>query len=168
MRVELKQWTQKDRADLVRISNSADRSYLSNRLPYPYTEKNGDWWLNMVSQNEGKDGIFRAVTADGKIVGNISVERKSDVYEKDGEIGYLLAEEFRGRGIMSRAVELVCPIAFEQLGLARITGMVYEPNGASRKVLEKNGFVLEGIMKQAVWKNEKLYDLLVYGKYKGS
>ena len=65
-----------------------DRSYLSNRLPYPYTEESADWWLGMVSEHDGKDGIFRAIVADGKIVGNISVEQKSNVYCKDGEIGY--------------------------------------------------------------------------------
>lgn len=44
----------------------------------------------MISEHDGKDGIFRAIVADGKIVGSISVEQKSDVYCKDGEIGYLL------------------------------------------------------------------------------
>ena len=36
----------------------------------------------MVEEHEGKDGIFRAIEVDGKIVGNISVEQDSDVYKK--------------------------------------------------------------------------------------
>ena len=47
-----------------------------------------------------------------------------------------------------------------------ITALVYEPNIASRKVLEKNRFVLEGKMKQAVVKAGKVYDLCIYGKYR--
>lgn len=118
----------------------------------------------MAEKQEGKDGIFRAILADGKIVGNISVERKADVYRRDGEIGYMLKEEYYSRGIMTEAVRQICLLAYKELDLIRITGLVYEPNIPSRKVLEKNGFVLEGVMKKAVTKGDKVYDLCIYGK----
>ncbi len=54
----------------------------SDRIPSPYTEQDAIWWLTMVEEHEGKDGIFRAIEVDGKIVGNISVEQDSDVYKK--------------------------------------------------------------------------------------
>ena len=41
----------------------------------------------MVKKQEGKEGIFRAIIVDGKYVGSISVEKKSDVFCKDAEIG---------------------------------------------------------------------------------
>lgn len=66
--------------------------------------------------------------------------------------------ECRGKGIMSKALRQICELAFQ--------GLIYEPHIASRRVLEKNGFVLEGIKKQAVIKDEKIYDLCVYGKIK--
>ena len=50
-----------------KICNLVDRSFLANRLPYPYTEESADWWLGMVSEHDGKDGVFRAVLADGKV-----------------------------------------------------------------------------------------------------
>jgi len=46
--------------------------------------------------------------------------------------------------------------------------LVYEPNIASRRVLEKNDFELEGVMKTAVVKNKNIYNLCVYGKLKGA
>lgn len=52
------------------------------------------------------------------------------------------------------------------LDICRITGLVFAENAASARVLEKNGFKPEGMMKQAVIKNGMLYDLLVYGKLK--
>jgi len=67
---------------------------------------------------------------------------------------------------MSEALRQICELAFQELDILRISGLVYEPNAASRRVLEKNGFVLEGTMKQAVIKDEKIYDLCVYGKIK--
>ena len=115
---------------------------------------------------EGKDGVFRAIAADGKIVGNISVEQKTDVYRKDGEIGYLLLTAYRSKGIMTEAVRQICKIAFSELDIIRITGLVYAPNTASRRVLEKNAFVQEGLQRNAVYKDGKVYDLCLYGKLK--
>lgn len=166
MEITLEKWKKEDAYDLMRICNETDRTYLSNRLPYPYTEENADWWLNMVSEKEGKRGIFRSVRVDGEIVGNITVEQKEDVFVKDAELGYLLLPRMWSRGIMSEAVRRICEIAFKELDIVRITGQVYEPNAASRRVLEKNGFELEGILKKAVFKEGKIWNLCVYGKTK--
>lgn len=166
MKVELKKWTKEDQETLITMCNTIDRSFLSDRIPNPYTTESANWWLNMVQQSEGKNGIFRKIIADGKIVGTISVEQKDDVYRKDAEIGYFVLPEAYSKGITTEAARQICEIAFETLDIIRITGLVYEPNIASRKVLEKNGFVLEGIMKQAVTKDDNIYDLCIYGKVK--
>ncbi|WP_130838571.1 GNAT family N-acetyltransferase [Lachnoclostridium sp. Marseille-P6806] len=166
MNVKLVKWAQEIKPELVRICNDVDRSWLSDRLPCPYTEESADWWLGMVSEHDGKDGVFRAIVADGKIVGNISVEQKSDVYCKDGEIGYLLLTDCWSKGIMTEAVRQICAVAFSELDIIRITGLVYAPNVASQRVLEKNSFTWEGIQKKAVYKNGQIYDLFLYAKLK--
>ena len=166
MNVKLIKWTRENKHELIRICNEVDRSYLSNRLPYPYTEESADWWLGMVSEHDGKDGVFRAIAADGKIVGNISVEQKSDVYCKDAEIGYLLLTDCWSKGIATEAVRQICDEAFSELDIIRITGLVYAANIASARVLEKNGFAREGLQRNAVYKDGKIYDLCIFGKLK--
>lgn len=164
MKVTLKKWTPAMKQELMNICNLVDRSYLSNRMPYPYTDESADWWLGMVSEHDGKDGVFRAIMVDGIVAGNISVEQKSDVYCKDGELGYLLLTDYWSKGIMTEAVRQICEIAFSELDIIRITGLVYAPNVASQRVLEKNDFVREGIQKNAVFKDGQIYDLLLYAK----
>lgn len=164
MKVTLKKWTPAMKQELMNICNLVDRSYLSNRMPYPYTDESADWWLGMVSEHDGKDGVFRAIMVDGIVAGNITVEQKSDVYCKDGELGYLLLTDYWSKGIMTEAVRQICEIAFSELDIIRITGLVYAPNVASQRVLEKNGFVREGIQKNAVFKDGQIYDLLLYAK----
>ena len=166
MTLELIKWSPALKQELIDICNDVDRTFLSNRLPYPYTEESADWWLGMVSGHDGKDGVFRAISVDGKIVGNISVEQKADVYCKDGEIGYLLLTPYWSRGIMTEAVRQICEIAFSELDIIRITGLVYAPNIASRRVLEKNAFIQEGLQRNAVYKDGNIFDLCVYGKLK--
>ena len=164
MQIELVKWSPALKQELIDICNKVDRSFLSERLPYPYTEESADWWLGMVSEHDGKDGVFRAIVVDGRFVGNISVEQKSDVYRKDAEIGYLLLTEFWSKGIMTEAVRLICDIVFDELDILRITGLVYAPNIASQRVLEKNGFVREGLQRNAVYKDGEISDLFLYGK----
>ena len=161
----LRQWTKDDIKDLANLMNHADRSYLSNGLPYPYTDEHAQWWLNMVADKDAKEGLYRAVIIDEKIVGMVSLEKKSDVYEKDAEISYLLLKEYWGKGIITQAVREFCEEAFGKLDILRITGSVFGENEASKKVLTKAGFVLEGIMRNAVYKNEKVMDLYQYGLF---
>ena len=150
--VSLRPWTMEDKEDLARLCNGVDRSYVRNSLPFPYTEKDAEWWIGMTLDRDGKDGVFRAVCLDGKVVGNISVD--------------MLDRGVWSRGIMTEAAGLICKEAWRLLDILRITGRVYEPNKASRRVLEKNGFELEGLLKQAVDKNGNIYNLCIYGKVK--
>lgn len=166
MKIELKKWTPQNKEELMKICNGVNRTYLRNRIPYPYTEKDAEWWLDFVDKNDGKSGVFRAVAADGVYVGNISVEQKDDVCCKDAEIGYVLLPEAESKGIMTEAAGQICGLAFEVLDIVRITGMVCEPNVASRRVLEKNNFQLEGIMKKAFFKNGSFFDECIYAVLK--
>ncbi len=166
MEIKLFKWDESNKGDLIRICNAVDRKYLSGRLPYPYTEQSAAWWYENVVSGDGKNGIFRAISVDDEIIGSISVELKADIYSKDTEIGYMLLSEYSGRGIMTEAVNMICELAFSQLDIVRITGYVLAPNAASQRVLLKNGFELEGVMKNAVYKNGSCCDLHIYGRCK--
>ena len=100
----LEKWSLEDKFRLNALCNSIDRSFLSDRIPYPYTDRDAEDWLSMVSELDGKEGIFRAIKHGGRIIGNISVEKKTDIYRLDGEIGYFLLDEYKGQGIMTEAV----------------------------------------------------------------
>lgn len=166
MKVELRKWSLADKNELKELCNAVDRTYLSERLPNPYTEDDANWWLNMVAKSEGIDGTFRAMVVDGKIVGSVSIERKADIYRLDGELGYMLLSDYWNRGLMSLAVGQVCEIAIKELGLNRVTANVFRPNLASQRILLKNGFTQEGVIRRAVIKGGIIYDLLIYGLLK--
>lgn len=86
----------------------------------------------MVKEKEGKDGVFRRICVEGKTAGNISVERKDDVFCHDAELGYVLDRPYWSKGIMREAVRMITAEAMETLALARISAQVYSPNIASR------------------------------------
>lgn len=166
MKIELKIPTMEDKEGLKDVCNSVDRKYLSDRLPFPYTDESAEWWINMVAENDGKSGVWRVIYVDGKLAGNISVEQRTDVYHKDSEIGYLLLTDYWSKGIMTEAAKQICRIAFEELDIIRITGVYYEPNTASGRVLEKVGFEYEGTRINGVAKGNKIYNLCMTGLLK--
>ena len=164
MTVYLHKWTFADREALVALCNAVDRTFLSDRLPYPYTDADADWWLGMVAENDGKEGVWRAIVVDGQIVGSISVERMAEEQRNAGSIGYMILTPFWSQGIGTEAVRQICKIALRELALERIIGEVFPENLASARVLEKNGFRLEETKAGAVVKGGKAMDVQVYAK----
>ena len=160
MAINLHTWTPADKPALMVLCNAVDRTFLSDRLPYPYTEADADWWLGMVAENDGKEGVWRAIVVDGQIVGSISVERMADENRAAGSMGYMILTPFWSRGIGTEAVRQICGIAFQELALERIIGEVFPENLASARVLEKNGFRLEET--RAVVKGGTAVDVRVY------
>lgn len=166
MNVQLREWTLSDKDSLKALCNAVDRQYLSDRLPSPYTDSDAEWWLNMVTEAEGKTGLFRAVTVDGQVVGSISVERREDVYRIDGELGYMLLTDHWSQGIMTQAVAQISRLAFELLDLQRITAHVFLSNIASARVLEKNGYEKEATLRKGAIKNGEFHTIVQYGLVK--
>ena len=160
--VDLHKWTSADREALMALCNDVDRTFLSDRLPYPYTEADADWWLGMVAENDGKEGVWRAIVVDGQLVGSISVEKTADEQRNAGSIGYMILTPFWTQGIGTEAVRQICGIAFRELALERIIGEVFPENLASARVLEKKGFQLERTKIGGVVKDGKAMDVKIF------
>ena len=162
MTITLHNWKTDDKLMLMALCNAVDRTFLSDRLPYPYDEADADWWLGMVAENDGKEGVWRAIVVDGQIVGSISVERMADEERNVGSIGYMILTPWWSKGLGTEAVRQMCGIAFRELALERIIGEVFPENLASARVLEKNGFRLEETKVGAVVKGGTAVDVRVY------
>ena len=75
------------------------------------------------------------------LCGTVGVRLSRDAREAD--LGYWLGEAHWGRGFATEAVGLACWLAFKHLDVKRAVATVFVGNGASRIVLERNGFELE-------------------------
>ncbi|KAG6431078.1 hypothetical protein SASPL_109153 [Salvia splendens] len=91
----------------------------------------------------------RAICAAGRVVGSIAVRSLTGCDRCRGELGYALASEYWGRGIATRAVTLAANYAFiEMPHLERLEAVVDVDYPASQRVVEKAGFVREGLLAQ--------------------
>lgn len=148
------------------LNNKKISDNLRDRVPYPYSSEDADHFLNIISKQDPVTTF--AIEYKELFCGVIGLFLQEDVYRKSAEIGYWLGEPFWNKGIMTKAVDLICHYGFEHLDIVRIHTGIFEYNKTSMAVLEKNGFVKEGVSRKAVFKNGKLWDEHRYAKLKGN
>ncbi len=158
----LRSWTMADVPSLVKYANNRNVSRnLRDIFPYPYTEADALAWI---SGNQGREPTTAfAIASSKEAIGGIGVHPQADVYRRSAEIGYWLGEPFWGRGIATKAVAALVQYAFATFDIVRLDAGVFESNPASMRVLEKNGFLLEGRLRMHVTKDGRTMDLFVYG-----
>ncbi len=84
-----------------------------------------------------------------------------------GEVGYGVAASSRGRGIATRAVELVSRWAFDELGVVRMELRAHPENLPSQRVAEKAGFTREGVERGARELRGERHDVVCYSLLPG-
>lgn len=164
MKFKLRDWNYEDVESLAYQANNIKIAQnLRDAFPHPYTLEDAENYITMCINNPDIKAYTKAIEVDGKAVGSIGVFIKDDVYCKSGELGYWLGEPYWGAGIMTEAIKKICEEVFSKYSLVRIYAEPFIYNEASKRVLEKAGFTLEGILKKSVYKNGIITDSCIYG-----
>jgi ribosomal-protein-serine acetyltransferase len=145
---------------------STQREYLSQWLVWPPHAKSEDFFLAFIKKSlieyaEGK-GMVCAMIYKDELVGNISFNTINHNL-KMVEIGYWLSENHQGNGIITRAVSKLIDVAFSDLGIEKIQISAGVDNLPSRKVCERLGMKLEGIISNSENLNGRIIDHAIYG-----
>ncbi|ATO48413.1 GNAT family protein [Brevibacillus laterosporus] len=112
-----------------------------------------------------KCGIFQKSECN-KLVGIIEC---MDFNQKVNmvSIGYFLAEEYWRKGIATESIGELVKFLFEEADVNRIQAEIMPANQISKKVILKNGFIKEGLLRQAsLWSGKGVVDLEIYGLLK--
>lgn len=167
MNCKIRKWKLSDAKDLASvISNKKIQDNLRDGLPYPYTEQDAtDYISAMLSEDENETFAF-AITIDNKAIGSIGAFRQKNIHRHTAEIGYYIAEEYWGKGLMTEAVKQICSYIFDKSNIVRIYADPFSYNKASCRVLEKTGFLYEGTLRSNAIKNGKTIDMLMYSRLK--
>ena len=96
---------------------------------------------------------------DGTLIGNVGLHRISWRHGR-GELGYVIGEPRQwGKGFATEAVKLATAYAFFELGLHKVFASVIEPNVASRRALEHNGYRQCGLLRRDRYLEGDWHDL---------
>jgi RimJ/RimL family protein N-acetyltransferase len=86
---------------------------------------------------------------------------------REGEIGYAVGAQARGRGVATRSLQLLTRWGFDELGLARIELLIDVENAGSARVAERVGYTLEGVLRSKHFKAGRRTDLAVWSRLPG-
>ncbi len=161
----IRTFRREDINNLLRYANNKN-IWLNLRdiFPHPYEVHHAEAWLKEVQAMKPQSAF--AIATKEEVIGGIGLHPQPDVLRRSAELGYWLAEPYWGKGITTLAVRAITEWGFNNLEINRIFANTFGWNPASARVLEKAGFTLEGRMRQAVCKDGRMTDLLIYGKLK--
>ena len=116
-------------------------------------------------QWQAEDSFLFGIFKDEKHIGNIKlgpVNRNHQV----ATLSYIIGDkDYWGLGVASAAIAAITVFGFSKLRLRKIFATSYYENTASIKVLEKNGFIIEGRLRQQLMIDGKCVDQIFLGKF---
>lgn len=146
-RLILRKWSMNDLDDFYEYCRS------------PLVGPNAGWKPHM-DKSDSKEILKKFIEDDetwaivykenNKVIGSIGLhedEKRSDVNSK--MLGYVLSDEYWGRGIMTEAAKITIKYAFEDTNIDVLSVYYYPFNKRSENVIKKCGFVYEGILRKA-------------------
>ncbi|KAJ8449746.1 hypothetical protein Cgig2_001402 [Carnegiea gigantea] len=114
-------------------------------------------WESYTSREDGLDFIekiaiphpyLRAICWKNRAIGNITVSPAPGENSHKGQLGYALGSKYWGKGITTRAVMMVISDVFNKWPhLERLEALATVENRGSQRVLEKAGFIREGVLR---------------------
>ena len=156
----LRPWSEGDEVSLVRHANNYEVwRRLRDRFPHPYTQADAEQWIAFATQ---ETQTHFAIEVHGEATGGIGLELGSEINRRSAEIGYWLGEAFWGKGITTAAVRALTSYGFEAFNLTRIFAVPFANSSASIRVLEKCGYIREGVMRRSAIKEGVVLDQVLY------
>ena len=167
MKCRIRKWEFSDAKDLAAaLSNKKVQDNLRDGLPYPYTEQDGKDFISAMLSADGNATFAFAITINNIAIGSIGIFRQGNIHRQTAELGYYIAEEYWGKGIMTEAVKQICEYVFGNSDIIRIYAEPFAYNISSCRVLEKAGFQYEGTLRNNAVKNGKVIDMKMYSLLK--
>lgn len=152
---------------LKEMMNDPEIERMTGGYSFPLSDKNQkDWFENL--KNDQKTLRTIIDTTDYGAVGVVmlsDIDWKNRTAEFHSKIAS--SKNIRGKGIGTKATTAIIKYAFEQLGLQCIYSNILEDNKASQRVKEKCGFKMDGVLRNRVYKNNKINNVTVWSVIKG-
>ena len=159
----LEKWQARYLDDFMR---STDDPHLSDNLceslPYPMDVAFAAEYIRERMFNNEQQQVCRAILVNGRIAGGIDVLKRSGLFSRSADLSVWIAKEYRGQGLGTAVIKHMCRYVFENYDIIRIEGHPYSNHKPAIAVLKRSGFIHEGTVHSAIYKNGRAYDYELY------
>lgn len=105
----------------------------------------------------------RSICLDDRSIGYISIKPESGSDKHRAHVGYAIAADYWGQGIVPIALKIAVSCVFKEFPyLVRLEALVEEENKGSQRVLEKVGFVKDGFLRKYGFNKGEIRDMFIY------
>lgn len=134
-----------------------------NKGAFPNTLAQQVEHLEKMQRSRGDVQLGIVLADTGRLVGTIGIH-KIDWHHRHGDISIVIGDtSLQGRGVATEAIGLMTAHAFEKLNLHKVTAGMWATNTGSRRAFEKNGFMLEGQLRESFWQGDRFVDEIRLG-----
>ena len=162
-RLRLRPTTPSDASAIQKSASAREIADTMISLPHPYPDGEAERYVahKQAEREAGRSATFTIEDQqEGTFCGLIEL-RDIDREHSQGELSFWLDKELWGRGYMSEVVQSILRYGFEVLDLNRLYAYHMLMNPSSGRVLEKNGFRREGLLRQCVRKQGQFEDVVL-------
>lgn len=139
----------------------ADRERLGRWLPWvEETRTEGDtarFIADAADERRRRRSLVLGVFVEDALAGTLGLHYL-DWFDRSAELGYWIASHLEGRGYVTRAARRTLALAFGPAGLHRVVIRCALDNARSRRVAERLGFRVEGLLREAQWVGGRFLD----------
>jgi ribosomal-protein-serine acetyltransferase len=153
--------------DAVAIYRTVDANRERLRRWLPWLDQNASvddsraFVENCTRARLAKESATWLIDYKGRLAGVISINELK-WQNRTCEIGYWIADEFEGKGVVSACVTALVDLAFTQLALHRVEIRAATDNERSRAIPERLGFTYEGTTRDSEWLYDHFESLVIY------
>lgn len=145
-----------------------DREELGKWMPWTQTTRSAQderHFIHYALDRQAHNQLWVAIiVVHNKPAGMIDIH-EIDHLNKHGKIGYWLGQAFQGKGVMTRSLQAVERVAFDELGLQRLELLADVANLRSRAVAERLSYINEGTMSAYLFVNGRFHDTILYPRF---
>lgn len=164
----LRDWQPDDAAELFKLVDHS-RQHLRQWFPWVDMTQKADHSLQFIQQSRSRqrnqEGLTLAIVYNRKIVGSMGMHEWNHQLKK-AQIGYWIAEDYQGKGIVHRCLNGFIDFLFNRVGLNKVEIQFMVSNKRSAAVSERLGCKVEGIIRQGYILNGNYHDLVITGLLK--
>lgn len=160
-RLILREWKLSDAEDMFEYAHSPDVGPSAGWMPHKTIEDTQEYLAKTMNDGDTWALVFKP---ENKVIGSVGLHnsRLREAEMKSKSIGYVMNSRYWGKGIMTEAVKAVIEYAFTDLDLQILSLEHFGFNQRSKRVIQKCGFVFEGIIVKNLSFNGQEIDLWIY------
>ncbi len=153
-------------AQLEAAINDEDIAKNTISIPYPYNKQDALDFYHLASRRRAAAGypLDYSIIKNGKLIGGIGLVCQEGFDSHRTEFGYWIEASERNGGTMTRVIGHFVDYVFTNTNFIRLEAHTFCDNVPSQIVLEKNGFVREGLLRKFIRKENSYKDVYAFSR----